>query len=591
MPSPYKLTFNYVNSLYPPVGPTLFDPGRLVFIQNSFQGGMNQIQDATRINTNQYHLLVNGRVRSGVVKPIKNIFQLPDAPPGNLYQGFYAAGSFLLLFVDGRAYYKDTSQVGATFQLVTPAISSQGQPSPSFQMSPAAPRIYAELVPASTVNFLRQLATAATPSSGTNLTTAVSGSVQCIICQDGVTQPWLIFNDGTCRQALTYDQWTLNTAMEYIPVGTITKYINGTTYVVNGNIIYLSIVGRPCDFVINVDVNGDKAGDATTTSIAASYEDVTCIYPLNNSTGAFLVATANNTFTMTPDFTNTIFSEPLYDTVFLYNDGVINDKSFINFSGNSAYIDYASARSFNAVQQERFSGKNDPFSKSIQRIVDGVIQQPQSCCIGQYDNYDLFALNTVYGYAVLVYDEMLSQFVSVDIFPEINGVDSYITQFAVVKSNGYYSLYFITNDNLAYQYYGDPKNFALCQLYPAEFTSLEPKVEQKPNEIKLVFIDTAAVGSVSVSLTVDGILNSPLQKAVINASPSNPGFPLGVLPTSGKNTNKLTFALDDSSLGFKVGVLISWNFDAALSHIRLESIPELTEVSDDQAAANYATNN
>lgn len=608
----YKPVFNYVSQLAPPIGPSIFDQARLVFLQTGFQGGLNQLQDATRLQPNQYPLVINGRVRQGVIQPILDISQLTGNGlpiPQFGYQGLYAAANFLLLFIDGTAWYYNLLPTNQVWTQVR--VGNSGAP---LQLSATASRIYATLVPASSLNYTRiQVVPGGGTSGPTNsigLTTAFTGAVQAIVCQDGTNQPWLIFNDGTCRLAQTFAQWgqaANNDNQEYIPIGTVMNYINGILYLVSGNIILRSVQGRPCDFVIAVDVNGDKiAGqDAYATSTGVSYENITAIQPTNSPDGSFLVTSLNNIYSVALNTTVMLYDEPTFNATYLYNSGVLNDKSIIDIIGDTVSIDFQGIYSLNAVAQYRFEGKNAPFSKSIQRILDGITQptitlntgtsgQPTSVSntVGissaiVFDDYALFSVLTNYGYVILVYDIILSCWVSVDLFPQLSTTS--IIQFAVAKLNGLYKLYFLTADNRVFQYYGNT-TYATTTAYLGEWNSIDPKIEHKPEEARVIFINTAQTGVVNFQLITDGIMSSNVSKNLVDKESYNPLFPIGLTPITKSNVDKITVTFDDSKQCFKSSLLVSWNFNTSLSHVRVEASPILADVSDQQTADNYNAN-
>ena len=102
-----------------PFKEALKEDNKLIFSQESFDGGMNQQVDPTRLQNNEYPLLVNGRTRYGVVEPVK----LPEnADPqgtldGMLIQGIYAAGPFLLFFANGKTATLMGARDGLSFRM------------------------------------------------------------------------------------------------------------------------------------------------------------------------------------------------------------------------------------------------------------------------------------------------------------------------------------------------------------------------------------------------------------------------------------------------------------------------------------------
>jgi len=403
----------------------------LVFQQESFKGGMNQQVDPTRLQFDEYPLLINGRTRYGVVEPV----ELPaDADPqgtldGRKVQGVYSAGPYFIVFADGKCFYKNSADIlGAFIQM------------PGFQMDPFVDTIYAEQVPTSSMNYVRKLDDGTNINGGVNLFTSQAGSPQCLVCQDSINQPRLIFEDGTTRVSLTYDEWTIDNR-EYIPIGTIMMYLNGILYcwgpVMNGNVklnarqLFRSVTGRPLDFVVNIDTTGNKGGDASTTSYAVDFDEVTCMVRMNSNVGAFFVSTAKNSYLVTPVLTGLLpFNEPLFTTQPLFNTGPVNNFSLADLVGDAVFIDFGGVRSFNAVLQNRNEGRNLPFSKKVALLFATIIQT--STAAFSFDDYVFFAVDTIYGRGVLVYDTIQSCWVGLDIYDNF-AAGEYILQFCEVK--------------------------------------------------------------------------------------------------------------------------------------------------------------
>src|ERR1041384_973676 len=106
------------------------------YIQNSFIGGLNQAVNSTRIKEDEFVVLINGRNRYDVIAPIKLPLLINDpAFPQGVdinYQGVIAAGSFLVVFINGLAFFKNYNVPASNFQQV-----------PNFLMSRDASIIYA----------------------------------------------------------------------------------------------------------------------------------------------------------------------------------------------------------------------------------------------------------------------------------------------------------------------------------------------------------------------------------------------------------------------------------------------------------------
>lgn len=559
---------------------------KVVFKQQSFRGGMNLQFDPTRIQRDQYPLLINGRTRYDIVEPVHSPLLVSDSifpAVGAVFQGIYSAGNFSVLFISGRAYYRNEEVPGATFN----AVMLEDGTTP-LQMSNAVDTIYAQLVPASTLLYLRKAVVGTDAAKGVTLTpdgnAEVAGVEAAMIVQDGVSQPFAISSLGVARQLRTYAEWTLD-AREYVPVGKQMLYSNGILYVVrsDGKRIYRSVTGRPFDFVVQIGTDGQKAGDAESTAFDVSFQEITCLAPLNSNIDGFFVATKQGAYNVRPDRTVTLFAEPTFTVRYLFDIGCLNQFSFADVIGDSVFVSYKGLRSFNAVLNDRNEGRNTPFSAMIFRLFKGVIQTNPA--VGAFDDYVFFAVDTVYGPGVVVYDTIAQRFSAVDIYEGVGR----IRQFAYVKTATKDRLLFITADNKLYEAFASAA-FEKVQVYIGDFTSGETKVEHKVANIKPVFINIHEVGTISALLFSDGVKDSTqLTKDIREADPA-PAYPqevpFGVVANDA--VKNFVFAFPSARLSWKSGVLLSWNFNAALSHFEVEADTAADTNSPEQQAQDYS---
>lgn len=556
---------------------------KIVFEQLAFDGGMNQQVDPTRLQPSEYPLLINGRTRYGVVEPVA----LPaDADPqgtltGRKIQGFIAAGPYFIVFADGKAFYRDVTMVNAAYNQI-----------PGFQMDRLVDVIYAEAVPASYMNYKRKLTTADDNTSGIHLFDSVAGSPQCVVCQDGVSQPRLIFEDGSTRVANTYEDWTIDNR-EYIPIGYQMMYLNGVLYVV-GDIstgsykapkrqIFRSVTGRPLDFVVNIATDGSKGGDASTTSLGVDYDAITCISKLNSNVSGFFVSTAKNSYIAYPDINKElIFAEYQFAYQPLFNTGPINNFSMCDLVGDAAFIDFGGIRSFNAVLQNRNEGRNLPFSKKV-ALLFATITQTSTASV-TFDDYAFFAIDSIYGRAVLVYDTIQSIWIGIDIYDNFQDGE-YIQQFCEVKVGTTRRLFCRTSGNRIYELFAGTE-VATVKVYLGDWCSNDPMVEQHPQTLKCVFTDVEEAGNVTVTPYIDRLAFEQTS-APLKATTPVFAVPLAVpFGAADKDVvRNVNFGLVNVDNGWKVGFLIQWSFAAQLTHVRCESFKvKATESSDEQAA-------
>ncbi len=551
------------------------------YVQTGFQGGLNRQFDPTRIGRNEYPLLVNGRSRYDSIQPIFDALQDSSLPAG-IYQGIYAAGAYVLLFISGTAWYKNFNFPLSNFQQVD-----------EFQMDSAIDTIYAELVPASTLNYGRVPADS-NVNGIVNLRGTAMASPSAVVCQDGINQPRLIFPTGLTRIARSYTGWTMD-AREYVPVGLQMMYNSGILYIVSpdGAELFRSVTGRPLDFVVNIGPDGNKLateqlGGARSVSYKVDYDPISCIARLPtspDSIGAFFVGTVRNSYRVTPDFQNTIFGEPQFDNDTLFPTGPVNQFSFSDVVGDQVLIDYNGVRSFNAIQQARNEGRNMPFSARIFPLLQGIVQMHG--CIGKFDNYALFGLNTIHGPAVGVYDELAQRWVAID---QYSGV-GVVKQFCEIKTGATRRLFFITSDNQFFEAFGAP-SVAPTQLYVGDFCSNDPKIGQKNMLLRLVFNELAgAGGTVTVSpfvnskRQVDSVMTKTIEATPI-AQTAPTDIPFGTADQD--RVRHLSFDCGRTMQGWQLGFLISWDFSGNLSHLSLTAEDETEDNSLREQAVGFA---
>lgn len=529
----------------------------VVHRQEGFAGGLNTLLDSSQLEANEYRLLLNARARFGRIDPVVKPLQVSDGLPAGKRQGCYAVGNFGIVFVAGKAYYKDYSTAGSSFIEIA-----------DFQMDATVDTLYAQDVPASTVNFLRK--SAGTVDAGVTLQDTTTASPRAFVIQDGINQPWVIFPDGSARETGVYNTWSVDNR-EYVPIGTLMAYVGGVLYIVSGREIYRSVSGRPLDFVVAIAADGDKIsaseseGGASVTSFHVSHDDVSAILPNGSDVGGLIVCTTRSTKFVLPNFNSTIYGEPTYDVIPLFSTGALNQFSAVDILGDIAFVDLSGIRSFNAVRQLKNDGQNAPFSLKIASLFEGIEQDVVAAA--SFDNYDLFSVNTVHGPAVLVFDELIRQFVAIDIYEGLGQ----IKQFAVVKTAIQRKLIFITEDDEFYEaFQGSEREEA--GFFFGERVVGEAKFSQDLVGLKLIFTDVTEAGFVRATPYVDeeaGVAKTRelVQTEVIPASPRPLPF-----DNASDTVKTLYFNLKDDGLsGNRVGCWLRWNFAAKLLAIELEA--------------------
>ncbi|HTH21692.1 MAG TPA: metallophosphoesterase [Nitrososphaeraceae archaeon] len=563
------------------------------YIRFDFSGGLKYRKDSTKLGETEYWLLVNGRIREDSIMPT-NLPKKVEGIPANWQklQGIYTSGTTQVIFADGQAYYYDYEVSDPQYKIVA-----------GFKMDKDVNFIYAELVPASTVNFQR---TGTGPSDPIKLKGNIKGTPQCIVCQDGINQPWIIFPDMTARLAQTYAQWAnTDDGREYVPIGKQMLWRNDKLYIIAKDTegrytrILHSVSGRPLDFMIPVSESGDKIaateeeGGAPVVSYKIDYDELVAIKQVVVGENGFYVSTTNTSYLVTPNTEKLVFGEPTFSSIPLFQTGAINQFSIIDLLGDTAIIDLTGTRSFNAILTTKNEGRNAPFSRDVFPLFEGVSQRgvktAESDNYGvsavEFDNYGLFAVKTIYGNAVLVYDTLASKYVSLDIYPNVGP----IKQWAEVKQFGFRRLFFITQDNEYYEAFAGET--AKARLYIGDFTTSAPKVAQRPRQLHVVFSEPTEIGKVRATLYLDKYeISSGIQDVTETVFIRNHPQPLPYAFQFNDTTKTIPFEFPNAPEGWKFGFWIEWNFKAFLTHIYTQAELKQSSMTGEVAAlakANY----
>ena len=543
------------------------------FNQPSFKGGMNLLVDDTRIGPDEYREAFNVRNRFDVLDQVLTAEEQTGAPQGTK-QGIFTFGDYLLMFVFGEAWYQLRGTQGWTL--------IQG-----FQMNPFAQRVYVAVVPVSTTNYGR-LASDNTPVPNNPIklsnVSAALGNAPGIVVQDGSTQPYFIWVDNSgihTKQTQTYAQWFydptgVNDRREYVPIGTFMEWMDGVLFILATDQATLlrSVTGRPLDFVINVDKDGQKGGDAFTTGYSVGVGQITCLKAL--SSGGLFVSAANAvcfavTFNRNPG-APTLFGEATFIRQLLFSAGCVSDRVFVDILGDSAFVDPEGLRSFNAVLQLQNEGRNSIFSLKVAKLFDGVIQKAETTAAIVFDNYALFSLNSIYGNIILVYDTLNKCFTSID---TVTGGKA-IKQFAKIDTN-VTQLYAITQDDKLLRLYSGTE-FAVSTVRLGGLCSQNPKQELQPNEFRCVLNGFRLDSTITVRAFVNNRVSGDPITRRLKFNPSvrpYTGSPAFVDVDS--QVNNVTFNFTGANQGWKVFFVINWTGGGSVTNIQ-STTQELTPV-------------
>ena len=396
-------------------------------------------------------------------------------------------------------------------------------------MNSLADRYYTAVVPAAQLTFARKLVSGSDITSGVTIdpSALINSTPAALVVQDGVSIPQIIYYDsatGTlaARRLKLYNQWTLLNR-EYVPIGKQMVYFNGILFIVSadGLSLYRSVSGRPLDFVVNIDTNGNKGGDAITTAYPLGFSPVTAL--IEQNTAYIFYSTENDeSYALALDFNNTIFGEPTFTRTFIFDSGAVGQDAGVDILGDFAFISHQGLRSYNAVFQQRYEGRNSVFSAILADLLRDQVQTANACSI-VWDNYAFFSLKTVYGYGLFVYDTLTKKFISLDF------ITAATTQLKQLVANGGTQsapqLWAIGTDNSVWRlYYGGATgiDYAQASVVIRSVSAVIPGIALKATNVRIVFKTTPGTteGTARLYSFVDGKQDSSVVATkVLTAAP------------------------------------------------------------------------
>jgi len=584
--------------------------------QSSFSGGMNLLGDDSRLQPNQYRVGFDLTNRYDTLDPVLASVQDTAIPKG-IIQEITTFGNFVIAFVSGYAYYRYYSQTQWT-KIVR------------FSMDALAPRYWTKAIPVATTNYIRIAASATLSSNtysnpaGSIITNQVAGAsagnLPGLLVQDNINQPQFIFLDSngnpTCRTTQNYEQWMIsytdatNTVVatdpnlkipmdyrEYVPIGNTMDWDNDILYVASqdGNSIYRSVSGRPLDFVVNVvntlaanaaptqitNSNGINitvpaftqipGGDATTTAYSVGVGGITCLRAL--SSGGVFVAAGDANFNVTLNQTPnapTLFGEYRFNRKYLFEATCLSDRAIFDSIGDTRFIDLTGVRSFNAIQQQLNEGRNLPFTANVQAAfgndTNPIIQSPAASAAILYNDYEYYAVDTIFGPAILKYDTINSCWVSFDL-QQTNGVA--IKQFAKIEL-AVRQLFAVTIDNKLWVLYSSNTTTSPSFrgigvsgniLYANSNIKMNnPKREGRLNKCRVIVNRVTQSGEFSFTPYVNNRLTQQkTQTKTINyTAPTIPNTQSDPLPDVDTGLYNILFSTTDCGTGWKTYGVFSW---------------------------------
>jgi len=487
------------------------------YLQQSFAGGMNLLADDIRLQPNQYRLGFNLRNRYDVLEAVLES-ELDVAAPVGIKQELITFGNYIILFVAGMAYYRYYTSTG--WQQIV-----------GFQMSSTAPRFWTQEVPIALTNYVRygiiDTTTTLLNARGgisNGAAAAFGGNTPGLVVQDNINQPQFIFLNGaelpTVRTLQTFSQWANPNQREYVPIGSSMAWVDGILYITSqdGEFLLPSVSGRPLDFVTAVDENGDKVGTATTciNSYSVGVGGITCLREMSN--GSLFVAASNANFLVSKNMTENspkIFGEYTFIRTFLFNATCLSDRVIIDSLGDTKFIDLTGVRSFNAIQQTQNEGRNSAFTATIQAAFTDIVQDAMLSAAILYDNYEFYAIRTVFGAAIAVFDTINNCWASFDT-EQTNS--KRIKIFAKIELS-IQRLYAVTEDDKLYTLYIGPGTNTPRIRTASATSGIKPNGEIKLKELRCVINKITENVVVSAVPYTNNRLSDTVQSKVIQYIP------------------------------------------------------------------------
>ena len=553
-----------------------------IYNKFSFLGGLTQQLDSAKAPFDTtYRLLVNGRPRRGTIEPVNAPAEITSALPttGNV-QGLFSFDTYLLIFIDGRAYYKRFAPEEADWHIVN-----------GLALDASVAEIYVEPIPASTVNFARSAVDDSDATAGVKLSSPSAPSSQCLFVTDGVSQPWVMFSDGTARITQTYAQWTTS-SREYVPICKFPMFLNGILYAVmpdsRGKFtqIVRSVSGRPLDFMVVINSAGDKVSavekdnGALATATNVSFEELTAIKAINGADGSFLGTTLRSSTLITPDYTRLIYGEHQWRHQFLFNVGAVSPYAIADLLGDTAVVYPGGIRTFNGVQQAKFEGRNSPLSAALYDLL-GTTRQITAAAV-EFDNYVGFGVQTVHGPGIVWYDSILSAFVA---FDSTIG-QGQVKQFAAVVQPTTQRLFFRTASGRVFEAFAGAPQRVTLELQALPVTADEFQAVRK---VQARFIRSRSAGYAQVAVLSDGRLTesgtAEIPTGDVDYDSAIATIPAGIA-TAERDTTVVRFEPDGDFAGRNT-VVLTWDADAELQDVTVttdtagnsQQNPEVDEVA------------
>lgn len=484
--------------------------------------------DPTKTPSTSYRLGINVRARKNVIqgayKPTK--YNSPNAK----HQALFVSDDKLMLVAGGELFVLTNNVFTRvdTFNIMDSDVDY----------------IYHSNVPAPTNFFVKG-----------EYKSTIATTPECTVLQDGINTPRLVLSNLYTRLARTYSEWSFNSP-EYIPVGKQMAFSGNVLYIVSvdGKRIYQSVAGRPLDFTLNIDNDGNKRGDADTSYLAVSAAKIHTLVGAQN--GGVIAFSNYKTYSLTPvQGVSTIYGQDYLQPAELFPVGAVNHTSFTQANGETLFVSSRGINRFNEVQQTKLESNLSPFGAPI---VDYIVRPITRIACAALDDYTFFGLQTVFGDGVLVYDNQLQAFVGIDLVGAVK-------EFAVLQDNGAPRLFYITHTNELFEYNlfaGEKMDFG---VYVGEFVPYSsdgdigyPLKQLRPTSVEVALSSINTEGNLTVEVFVDKQTRSTVTKPVRLATTQRllSTVPVSIPLEGNADTRTYTFNFSNEPFGYTASAFV-----------------------------------
>lgn len=528
----------------------------MTIVKTDFSGGMSCLVDITKTEENAFRYGINTRIRKLSIEPAFRHVKL-NSPQG-IHQCAFSNNNSLMLSVAGQLY-----RVKLDTDVCVPTGGSG-------VIDATVNRVYHQAVPAPT-NWL----------VNSTFTPDVKDVEECVVLQDGTNRPTLVFSDFSHRAAKAFAQWTYE-APEYVPIGTFMALSGNKLFVVNGGKIYQSVSGRYLDFLLNIDNDGNPVGDADTTNLAVTAGNLTALWPAQG--GGLLAFNRSNGYTLQPVYElPTIFGEPQYIPGDLFPVGAVNDLALTFVNGETLVIAPAGIMQFNQIIQQQRASNNNPYGA---KVIDYLVRPLSTTASCVADDYTFIAVETIFGPAVLVHDNIVNAFAGFDLTAGM------VKEFATIEDAGLTRVFYITESGL-YEIPLHSGTKSTAAVLIGEIATGRADLQVRVMDVHLGFSRILQGGEIGSEVYVDKQLmaNGRQYKTLEFSAAGNTGL-LEVTP------QKLPYSIDqqsnglsydycgESNFGYSAGVLVTIGADARLAAVAIGTETREIQSATPQLAAN-----